>query len=427
MYNAKKRSPEEALSIIKNGDRVFTGGNPVILHQALFDMREQLSNVTVYSQFGLQGLSGKLALDPEMVGHVNFVCTCLATSSVRNPWPTENFDQIPMNFSEVDRMVERIKPEAVFLCGSPMDDEGFINLGSNHGCGRVAVDVGAKVIVQVDENMLSVNTDYYKVHISEVDMLCEIPNPKEGGGMEPRPLAEIDQQIAGFITERVLDGSTIQLGAGSVTNAMGYFLKDHKNLGIHAETILGSLVPLIESGVVNNSQKPLLRGVSVAGFAGFVPLYHDNPEVMFRKLSWVNHPDTVSQIPNMVSVNSCLGVDLRGQVCAESINFSNFGGIGGQLDFVEGARRAPHGQSFLAMHSSVTTRAGEHLSKITLTLPLGSVVTTPASDAMNIVTEYGVAEIWCKSAKQRALNLINIAHPEFRDQLAFDAKKYGMI
>jgi 4-hydroxybutyrate CoA-transferase len=311
-----------------------------------------------------------------------------------------------------------------------MDDEGYINLGSSHGCTRAAVDAGAKALVQIDSNTLSVNTDYYRIHISEVEAICEVDNPINEG-FPARPLDDRDKLIATHIAERIANGSTIQLGAGGVSNAMGNYLTEHKDLGVHAETLMESLFPLMENGVINNKYKPLLRGITVAGFIGGnsrVQNYlHNNPSVLFKKLAWVNHPDVISQIPNMVSINACLAADLRGQVCSESLGMGNTGGLGGQLDFVEGARRAPSGQSFLAMHSSVVTRNGDNVSKITMGLPAGSVATSPANDVMNIVTEYGVAEIWCKSAKDRARSMIRIAHPDFRDELTFNAKKYGLI
>ena len=429
LYNAKKRSPEEAISLVRSGDNIYSGGNPTHLFQALYNIRDRLRDVKVFSQFSA---GANFLLAPEMVGHVSFACTTLSLVSVTNPWPKENFDQISLSFSDLDRMIEDvIKPDIVLLCGHPMDENGFINLGSNHGCSRAAVDAGAKVLVQIDENVVYANTDYYRVHISEVDALCEAENPKGDGTAIVRTIGELDQQIASHIVNRIPDGATIQLGAGGVSNAMGAFLKDHKNLGVHAETIMESLVQLMELGVINNSRKPLLPGLSVAGFVtggDHVHRYfHHNMQIILKKLSWVNDPMIISQIPNMVSMNSCLGVDLRGQVCSESISMSNTGGIGGQLDFVEGARKAPGGQSYLAMHSSVTTRNGENISKITLSLAPGSVVTTPADDVMNVVTEYGVAELWCKSARERAKNLISIAHPEFRDKLTFDAKKYGLL
>ena len=433
MYNAKKCSPEAAVSLIKSGDRVFTGGSPIVLYQALYENRENIKDVKMYAQFGMMGKSGDYILSPEMVGHVSFACTTLALSSATNPWPKENLDQLPLSFSLMERLIETmIKPDAVLLSGGPMDDEGYINMGTSHGCTRTPVDLGAKVIVQVNEELLCVPTDYYRVHISEVDALVEAVNPKEGGpGGGGRQYGEKEEHIAAHIIERIRDGSTIQLGAGGVPNAVGAYLKDHKNLGIHAETIVESLITLMQSGVVNNSQKPLMRGVSVAGFFGGSPRTFDyiqhNPAFMLKKLSWVNDPMVVCQIPNMVSVNSCLAADLRGQVCSESLAMGNTGGVGGQLDFVEGARKAPGGQTFLAMHSSVTTRSGEKVSKITLTLPMGSVVTTPASDVMFIATEYGVAELQNRSARERARNLIAIADPEFRDSLTFEAKKCGLL
>ena len=435
LYNAKKRSPEEAIELVKSGDKIYTGGNSVILHKALFDARERLTGVRVYSQFGAAGPSGKYLLGPEMTGHVSFACTTLSLSGSRGPWPNENLDQVSISFSDLDRIIEEvIKPDVVLLCGRPMDEYGYINLGSRHGCPRAAVDTGAKVLVQIDDNIVNSNTDYWRVHISEVDALCEAENPKDdgsGGGGPIRTVGETDGQIAAHITGRIPDGATIQLGAGNVSNALGAFLKDHKNLGVHAETIMASLVDLMKLGVINNSRKALLPGVSVSGFVTGGPevhqYFHNNPTLLLKKISWVNSPAVISLIPNMVSVNSCLGVDLRGQVCSESIAMSNTGGIGGQLDFVEGARKAPGGQSFLAMHSSVKMKNGETISKITLTLAPGSVVTTPASDVMNVVTEFGVAELWGKTVRERARNLIGIAHPEFREKLTYDAKKFGLF
>lgn len=432
MYDSKKRSPEEAVSVIKSGDKVFSGGNPVLLHKALYDHREKIKNVEMFAQFGMGGNSGKYILSPEMVGHVTFACTTLALSSVSNVWPMENLDQISLSFSGMERLIEtRIKPDVVFLTGCPMDEEGYINLGCNHGCTRAAIDTGAKVFVQINENWFNASTDYYRVHISEVDALFESVNPPEEGVRVIREVGEKEEKIASHIIGRIADGDTIQLGAGGVSNAVGLFLKDHKELGVHAETILDSMIDLIEKGVITNSRKPVMQGVTVCGFVTASPqmqeYLHNNPKVLLKRLSWINDPMVVSRIPNLISVNSCLAVDLRGQICAESLNMGNTGGIGGQLDFVEGARKSPGGQSYLVMHSSVTTRSGEKVSKITLTLPKGSVVTTPAGEAMNIVTEYGVAELWQKSARERARNLISVADPEFRESLTFEAKKHGLL
>ena len=429
LYQSKIRSPEEAVSFIKSGCRVYTGGNPGVLYQALYENRENLRNVEIYAQFGMMGKSGEFMLGPDMADHITFATT---VTGFRNAGMPGNVDQISLSFSGMERLIEvRVKPDVVLLSGCPMDADGYINLGFNHGCTRIAVDLGAKTVVQIKKDMCVANTDYYRVHISEVDALVEADNPPEAPFRIDRAFGEEEDKIAAYVVERVANGATLQLGAGGVSGATGAYFKDHKNLGLHAETLVDTLIPLMESGVINNSRKPVLPGVSVAGFitAGDDALRYldNNPAVMLKKLAWVNDPQVIRQIPNMVSINACLATDLRGQVCAESLAMGNTGGIGGQLDFVEGARMSPGGQSFLVMHASATPKNGEKISKITFALPTGSVVTTPASDVMNIVTEYGVAELYRKSARERARNLIRIADPEFRDSLTFEARKAGLI
>ena len=434
IYQSKKCSPEAAISFIKSGDRVLAGGNPAVLFKALYDCRDNYKDVEMYAQFSMVGRSRDYIHNADMVGHVSFATTTLSPpSSVTTSWPQDNLDQMSLSFSGLERLIEtRIQPAVAIFPGCPMDDEGFINLGCNHGCVRTAIDMGAKVVVQINEELLNANTDYYRVHISEVDVLIEAKNPPEERMMMVRDYGEKEEKLAAAIVERIPNGATIQLGAGGVSTAVGLYLKDHKDLGVHAETILETLIPLMESGVINNSRKPLLRGISVAGFvnggARTLQHIHNNPNVIIKKLAWVNDSLIISQIPNMVSVNACLAVDLRGQVCSESLGMGFTGGIGGQLDFVEGARKSPNGQSYLAMHSSVKPKSSDHkISKITLTLPRGSVVTTPASEVMNIVTEYGVAELYCKSVKERTQNLIRVADPEFRESLTYEAKKAGLL
>ncbi|MCL1848623.1 MAG: hypothetical protein FWF83_02985 [Clostridiales bacterium] len=431
LYESKKSSPDEMIKAVKSGDVIMTGGNPVLLHKALYDHRENFRDVKMYAQFNLNGTSKDYIHSPEMMDRVSFTCTTLALHSITNIWPTDNFDQISLSFSGMERLIEKIRPNIVLLSAYPMDEDGYLNLGCNHGCTRVAIDNGARVFAQINENMYDAYTDYYRVHISEVEGLFESVNPKENPVPMNRDIGEIDKQLAAHIVERIPNGATIQLGAGGASNAVGAFLKGHRDLGVHAETIMDSMMDLIDTGVINNSKKPIFPGKSVIGFISGTPAMmsyvHNNKDVILKRLSWVNDPHVIGQLPNVVSMNAVLAADLRGQVCSESLALGNTGGIGGQLDFTEGARRSPGGQSFLVMHSSVTTRDGEKVSKITLSLPRGSVVTNPASEVMNIVTEYGVAEMWRKSAKERAQNLIRIADPEFRETLTFEAKKAGLI
>jgi 4-hydroxybutyrate CoA-transferase len=237
--------------------------------------------------------------------------------------------------------------------------------------------------------------------------------------------------MGGYVAERIPNGATIQLGAGAAPDMVGRFLENHRDLGVHTEMFVEAMAHLMKKGVINNSQKTLLRGVSVASFLGGGPVTrefaHKNRDILLKKISWVNDPAVISQIQDIISVNSCLGVDLRGQVCSESIGLSSSGGIGGQLDFVRGARRAKGGKSFIVMRSVLEKKDGTRLPKITLTLPKGSVVSTPRSDVMYVATEYGVAELQYRSVKERAHALISISHPDFREELTFEAKKHGLI
>jgi 4-hydroxybutyrate CoA-transferase len=416
--------------MIQNGDSVFAGGNPTILFQALFETRERFQDVRLYSMFGVGGASAEYLHHADMLGHVSFACVNLVRAQ-KKLWPNENLDQISGHFSEVESLIEhRVQPAVTLMRGCPMDEEGFIYLGGHHGCARAAVDWGAKVAVQIDPNLSYVYTDHYRVHISEVDVLCEADNPvKDGKRM--KAVGAVDEKIAALIAERIPNGATIQLGAGGVPNAVGMFLDHHRDLGVHTEVFIDAMAHLVQKGAVNNSKKTLLPGVSVAGFIDASPethvFGHKNPGILLKKLAWVNSPMTIAQIYNLVSVNSCLEVDLRGQVCSESIGLSNTGGLGGQLDFVEGARKSPGGQSFLAMHAAMEKENGEKISKISLALPPGSVVSTPRSDVMYVATEYGVADLMYKSVKERARSLIGVADPDFRDKLTFEAKKHDLL
>jgi len=430
MYNFKKCNPQEAVSIIKSRDTVFTSGEPAVLYKAILDTKDNFEDVRMYALFGLKGKSAEYIHNPEMLGHISFASSMIGAEESKR-WSIENIDHMFAHFSEMEDLVRRrIKPAVVLARTCPMDDDGFFYLGDSPGCSRAAVDCNAKVVVQVDRNMPYVYTDYHRVHISEIDVLCEAENPEEY--VKPaQPITAKEEKIAAFIAERIPNGATLQLGVGKVPDAVGVFLDNHKDLGVHTEAFTESMAYLMKKGAINNSKKTFLPGVSVAAFIDAGPetrkFVHKNRNILLKKLAWINSPMTVSKIHDMMSINSCLGVDLRGQVCSESIGYSFTGGPGGQLDFIEGARKSPGGKSFIVMHAAVEKKDGEKISKITLTLPAGSVVTTPRTDVMYVVTEYGVADLKYKSIKEQAQSLINIADPDFRDQLTFEARKYGLL
>jgi 4-hydroxybutyrate CoA-transferase len=384
----------------------------------------------MYSMFGLPPESADCIETPDMLKHnISFTPAIMGVSEIKRR-PNEGLDHIPVHFSELEDMIRRrVNPDIVLVRGCPMDENGFIHLAAGNGAARAGIDCGAKTVVQVDKNAPHIYTDYHRVHISEADIVCEAENPPYV--YAKRPVGVKEDRIAALIAERIPNGATLQLGVGGVPDAVGGLLDGHRDLGIHTEVFTDAMAFLTEKGVVNNSKKTLLPGVSVAGFLrGSMRTQmfaHNNPGILLKKLEWVNDPLIISQIHDMVSVNSCLAVDLRAQVCAESIGHSISYGIGGQDNFVIGARRAPGGKSFLAMHAAVEKEGGEKISKITLALPSGSVVTTPRTDVMYVVTEYGVADLMFKSVKEQAQSLIDIADPDFRERLSFDAKKYGLL
>ena len=288
-----------------------------------------------------------------------------------------------------------------------------------------------RIIAQVNRNVPFIKGEYSTVPVSCISAFVELdtPMPVE----DNRPPAEKDIRIAGHIVDMIRDGSCIQLGAGGVPTAVGMFLKDKKHLGIHTEMFAESMVDLIECGAVDNSMKQLLPGKSIFVFSGLTEkhrrLFSEKPEtVETRSFEWVNDPYVIAQNDRAVSINSALACDLTGQICAESVGFRQYSGIGGQLNFVRGSQMSKDGQSFITMYSTYYNKTeGKECSKIDLTLPLGSAVTTPRTEVQYVVTEYGVADLRYQTIENRAKRLIAVAHPDFRDELTFKAKKIGWI
>ena len=246
--------------------------------------------------------------------------------------------------------------------------------------------------------------------------------------LPPVKLDEVSVTIGGLIAEQIPDGACIQLGIGAIPDATGMALKTKKDLGIHTEMFTDSMVELIECGAVNNSRKQIHRGQSVTTFAfGSKRIYDfidDNPAIALLPVDYVNNPEVICKNDNMISINAALEVDLWGQVCAESVGTKHMSGSGGQIDYVRGACQSKGGKSFIAFSS---TAKGGTISKIKPILTPGAVCTTSKNDVDYIVTEYGLAHLRGCSLGERAKRLIAIAHPDFRDELSFEAKKRGIL
>lgn len=430
-YKSKLMSAEDAISLIGNDDRIFTSCEPMALFEALYHQRDRFKKLGISTMMGFNGMKLKDSiLDPEAQEHFDISTSYVSKAqsiAIRN---SLKINQLATHFSRMEAMIENsVRPTVLLSHVAPMDAEGFFGMGYCAGCGRIAVDNGARVILQVNKNLPTVMSDYYKIHISEVTAICEQDDPVIM--FEDVPPSVEDEEIAKHLVQMIPDGATIQLGIGGVPNAVGYHLKNHRHLGVHTEVFTNTITYLMKQGIVDNSRKTLYPGVSVCGFAQGNQETNDfinhNPNVMFRKLAWVNDPEVVAQNNDMISINSCMGVDLRGQVCSESMGNNIYAAIGGQLDFVRGAQKAVNGKSFIAMKSAIFRPGCDPISKITLNLPEGSVVSTPRSDVQYIVTEYGIAQMKDRSARERTLSLISIAHPMFREKLRFEAKKTGLI
>lgn len=315
--------------------------------------------------------------------------------------------------------------DVFFMACSPMDDHGYFRCSLSALHEREIIESGAKIVLEVNPNIPLVNGET-AVHISQVSSLIVVNTPLP---QLPRtPVEDVDKAIGAHIATLVQDGDTVQLGIGAIPDAAAQALMGKKNLGIHTEMITNSLVDLVEAGVVNGSKKSLHPGKIIGAFAlGDTRLYdmmNNNPNVEIMRASYVNSPWTVAQNDNMVSINTCIAVDLGGQVASESIGTLQYSGSGGQSDTAYGAIHAKNGRSIIALHA---TAKNDTVSTITAVLPLGSVVTLSRNNVDFVVTEYGIASLRGRSMRERVESLIAVAHPVFREGLKKEAIDYKLI
>lgn len=333
---------------------------------------------------------------------------------------------IPTNLHDAARRLADVNRINLFVCAvPPMDDMGYFRFSLSNMCENYFASQADRVLLEVVPDMPVLYGDNL-IHISEVDAVyeCDRPYPVLPAG----DISEVDMEIGRRVSRLVDDGSTIQLGIGSIPDAIARSFMDKNDLGVHTEMITSSIADLMEAGVVTGRCKSLHRGKIVGSFAlGTERLYralHRNPNVCIMPASYVNDPAVIALNDNMVSINTALAVDLVGQVASESIGPIQYSGSGGQSDTAIGAIHARGGKSIIALHS--TARNGE-VSTISAFLPLGTVVTLSRNNIDYIVTEYGVADMKSQSTAVRAENLIKIAHPKFREQLRHEAVKAGWL
>ena len=331
----------------------------------------------------------------------------------------------PMQFHQIPRIIrDYLDVDVALVCVSRVDERGYVSLGTNVDTNRAAIDKAKYVIAEVNACMPRVHGGAW-VHVSELDAIVEhdepiteLPIPSE---------REEDRAMGEIISEMIPNGATIQLGIGGVPNAVAGSLMNHRDLGIHTEMFVDSMVDLVASGVANGSKKTLHPGKAIYSFAaGSKRMYEfldDHPDIEAHPVDYTNYPANIAQNQGLISVNSTIEIDLTGQCCSESIGAEQFSGTGGQLDFVRGAYDAG-GKSLIAFYS---TAKGGTVSRVVPTLKPGAVVTTPRTDVHYVVSEYGVERLKGRSTRERSLALISLAHPDFRESLTRSAAELGYL
>ena len=335
-------------------------------------------------------------------------------------------DILPAYYRDVPRHI-RVEYEYDAFCVSvsPMESHGYFSLANNGSYAEAMMDKAKRIFVEVNDQQPRCLCGT-QIHVSQVDAIVEFNH--ELPVLPPVVIDETSRTIGNLIAEQIPDGACIQLGIGAIPDATGMALKAKHDLGIHTEMFTDSMVELIECGAVNNSKKQIHRGKSVTTFAyGSKRIYDyidDNPAIEILPVDYVNDPAVICKNDNMISINAALEVDFFGQVCAESVGTKHMSGSGGQIDYVRGACQSKGGKSFIAFTS---TAKGGTISKIKPILTPGAICTTSKNDVDYIVTEYGIAHLRGRSLGERTKQLIAIAHPDFRDELTFEAKKRGIL
>ncbi|WP_291559324.1 MULTISPECIES: acetyl-CoA hydrolase/transferase family protein [unclassified Clostridium] len=422
LYKEKVISESEAADKIKNGYRVVIGhaaGEPKAVIDAMVRDSDKFSNIEIVHMIGI-GTGGYVKEEKEF----NFKHNSLfAGSSTRNAIVDGRADFTPCFFSEIPKLFreEYLKVNVAIIQISTPDEHGFCSFGVSNDYTKPAAECADIVIAEINPNMPRTLGDSF-IHVKDIDYIVEVNYPLIE--IKPSEIGEVEKAIGKNCAELIEDGSTLQLGIGSIPDAVLLFLKDKKDLGIHSEMISDGVLELVESGVINNKKKTLHKDKMVVSFfmgtKKFYNFIDNNPMIEMHPVDYVNDPCIIGKNDNMVSINSCIQIDLMGQVAAESMGLKQFSGVGGQVDFVRGANISNGGKSIIAMPS---TAAKGTISRIVPFLEEGTAVTTSRNDVHYVITEYGIAGLKGKSLKERARALINIAHPNFRAQLIKEWEK----
>jgi acyl-CoA hydrolase len=415
-------SAAEAVSVVDSGDRVYVhcaAATPSVLLDALVARAAELRDVTVV-HLHTEGPGPHLA--PEMAGHLRHRALFVGPNA-RQAVREGRADYVPVFLSDIPRLLEtRALPlEVVFVNATPPDAHGFCSLGTSVEAMHAAIRSAKQVVVQLNRSMPRTLGDSF-VHVDDIDLAVEVDVPPYVHAIPV--IGDVARRIGEHVAELVPDEATLQLGIGAIPAATAMALTDKKHLGIHTEMFTDAVVDLVEAGVVTGAAKERNRGKIVTTFLmGSPRLYafvDDNPMVEMRPVDFTNDTHVIRSFSKMVSINSAIEVDLTGQVVADSIGHAVYSGVGGQMDFIRGAALALEGRSIIALPS---TAASGTASRIVSHLREGAGVVTTRAHVRTVVTEWGVAELFGLSLRERARALIDIAHPDFRADLRSEAER----
>ena len=415
MKEFKTIDKHEAVKHIKSGDRVFLHSismTPHTLVAAMVSRHAQLKDVEIV-HIHTEGPAPYVNPDLRSSFYHN---AFFVGSNVREAVQTGIADYIPLFLSEMPALFRRgiMTIDVAMISVSPPDKHGFCSLGPSVDITLAAVESAKLVIAEINPNVPRTHGDGY-IHFSKIDYAIDVNTPMFE--VKPRNISETERMIGKHIAEMVEDGATLQMGIGAIPDAVLSELHNHKKLGVHTEMFSDGVIDLVEKGVITGEMKKVLPNVITACFAmGSKRLYDfidANPSVVFKESSYTNDTSRIRRNPKVTAINSAIEIDLTGQVCADSIGSMQFSGVGGQMDFIRGASLSEGGKPIIAMPS--ITRHGE--SKLVPFLKPGASVTTTRAHVHYVVTEYGVANLYGKSLRQRAAALISIAHPAHQEML----------
>lgn len=428
-YRDKLSSAAQAAQTVKNHDTIALGGGcciPDAFVAALTNRGSELKDVSLLLGFTLKTYD---FMDLQFKGNFNLE-TVFVGPMERNSIGQGITTYVPIHLQKLGQWLDSRRPRIVAAAVTPPDHDGYMNrslfAGLSH---RRAFENADTVIVEVNRNLPWLCGDDFKIHVSEVDYIIENDFPLVE--IQDIKISETERTIAEHISKMIPDGSTIQLGLGGLANAVGYFLRDKNDLGVHAEVVSNSIMELVKLGVANGSKKNFMTGKVLGCYCvGNRQLWDyvcNNEGFVFAEVEYVNDPDIIGRNDNLISINNTLMIDLTGQAASESIGPRQYSGTGGQVNFVLGASISKGGKSILALNSTFKDREGQLKSRIVPLLSQGSIVSTSRNDVEYVVTEFGAVNLRWQSVAERVKRLISIAHPAFREELEYNARQMHWI